>query len=136
VGWLGELHPNLGAHLGIGGAVVFEVQAAVATERRLPLCRPPSRFPAVRRDLAVIVSREVPVAALLAEVRRVAIGVLQDAFVFDIYTGPQIADTQKSVAIGLILQDTSRTLTDADADVVLHEALSVLARSFQASLRE
>lgn len=136
VGWLGEIHPQLAARMELPGAVLFEIEAAAVAERRLIFCRAPSRFPAVRRDLAVVVAREVAVAALLEEIRRAAGGVLQEAFVFDIYTGPQIADTQKSVAIGLILQDTSRTLTDADADAVLHASLSALVRTFEARIRE
>lgn len=136
VGWLGEIHPQLAAWMELPGAVLFEIEAAAVAERRLLSCRAPSRFPAVRRDLAVVVAREVPVAALLTEIRRAAGSVLQEVFVFDIFTGPQIADTQKSVAIGLILQDTSRTLTDADADAVLHASLSALAVTFKARIRE
>lgn len=136
IGWLGEIHPQLAAQWELPGAVLFEIEASAVTERRIMSCRAPSRFPAVRRDLAVVVARGVAVASLLEEIRRAAGSVLQEAFVFDIYTGPQIADTQKSVAIGLILQDTSRTLTDADADAVLHASRSALARTFEARIRE
>jgi phenylalanyl-tRNA synthetase beta chain len=61
---------------------------------------------------------------------------LQDAFIFDIYAGQQVEKSEKSVAIGLILQDTSRTLTDEDADRVLQTVIAALGRQFQARIRE
>ena len=89
--------------------------------RRIGRCR---GFPSVRRDVAVIVSRDISAAALLDAVRKAAPATLREAFVFDIYTGQQIGATEKSVAIGLILQDTSRTLTDEDADGILQSSQS------------
>lgn len=137
VGWIGEVHPELAGHLGLARTAVFEIEAAAILARERVTARTPSRFPAVRRDLAVVVGRGLPVGVLLGEVRRAApAGILQDAVVFDIYTGPQIADSEKSVAIGLILQDASRTLTDADADGVLHQVKKALAVACGARFRE
>lgn len=136
VGWLGEVHPALAHELEIPAAALFEIDAEVVTERRRAQWRPLSRYPSVRRDLALIVDRDLPIARLLDCIGRSARGVLLDAFVFDIYNGPQIAPSEKSVAIGLILQDTSRTLTDADADAVVNDVRVALAREFQARIRE
>ena len=134
-GWLGEIHPSLAAAMELPGAVLFEIGLA-ALERPRPAYRAASVYPSVRRDLAVQVAREVPVAQLLATIRAAGAGLLRDVFVFDIYTGPQVGDTEKSVAIGLILQDTSRTLTDEDANAVLQAATAALGRVHQARIRE
>ncbi len=135
-GWLGELHPALATELELPGAVVFELQLC-SLQRGRPAYTGFSLFPAVRRDLALLVGREVPAADLIAAIRAaVPATILRDAFVFDIYTGPQVGDAEKSIAIGLILQDTSRTLTDEDANRVLHDVRAALGREFQARIRE
>ena len=84
----------------------------------------------------MLVDRKVPGAALLAQVRAAAPAILQEVFIFDIYTGPQVGEHEKSVAIGLILQDTCRTLTDEDTDQVLQTVRAALGREFQAKTRE
>jgi phenylalanyl-tRNA synthetase beta chain len=136
MGWLGEVHPAVASELEIPMAVLFEVQMGPLLEKHRPSYRSFSRFPAVRRDVAVVVSRELPAAALLATVRSAAPETLREAFVFDIYTGKQIGESEKSVAIGLILQDTSRTLTDEDADGVLQTVRAALSRELQAKIRQ
>jgi phenylalanyl-tRNA synthetase beta chain len=90
----------------------------------------------VRRDIAIVVSRETPADALLDAVRRAGPATLREAFIFDIYMGAQVGATEKSVAIGLILQDTSRTLTDEDADGILQAVRAALRRDFKARIRE
>jgi phenylalanyl-tRNA synthetase beta chain len=134
-GWIGELHPSLATELELPGAILFELQLDRLARPR-PAYSGVSVFPAVRRDLAVLVGRDVAAAALLAVVRSAAPPLLREAFVFDIYTGPQVGEAEKSVAIGLILQDTSRTLTDEDANGVLQTVRAALGREFQARIRE
>ncbi len=138
VGWIGELHPAVARDLELPAVtvVLFELQARAATDVAKPVYRPVSKFPSIRRDVAVVVAREVSTAALLDVVRRAAPIILREAFVFDIYSGPQVGPTEKSVAMGLILQDTSRTLTDDDADGILKAVRAALAREFQARIRE
>jgi len=135
-GWLGELHPSLAAALDLPGAVLFELRID-SLRRPRPVHGGLSVFPAVRRDVAVVVGREVPAAQLLAVARSaVPAAILREAFVFDIYSGPQVGNTEKSVAIGLILQDPSRTLTDEDANGALQDVRAALGREFQARVRE
>jgi phenylalanyl-tRNA synthetase beta chain len=136
VGWLGELHPAIARDLEMPAAILFEFEAVAVLARSVAAYAPISRFPSVRRDVAVVVNRSVTVSALLAAAREVAPTTLLEAFVFDIYTGPQVGSEEKSVAIGLILQDTSRTLTDEDADEVLHKVRATLKREFKARIRE
>ncbi|MGI9246606.1 MAG: phenylalanine--tRNA ligase subunit beta, partial [Steroidobacteraceae bacterium] len=113
VGWLGRLHPEVERQLELTySAVVFELEVEGALAARVPQYRDVSRFPMVRRDLALIVDEAVPVQRLLDCVRAAAGAVLRETSVFDIYRGAGIETGRKSVAIGLNLQDVSRTLTD------------------------
>jgi phenylalanyl-tRNA synthetase beta chain len=136
IGWLGELHPALARELDMPAPVVFEVLAAAVLVRERPGYTGISRLPSARRDVAVVVPRSLPAAELIAVVREAAPGTLRDAFVFDIYTGRQVGDAEKSVAIGLILQDTSRTLTDEDADCILLTVRQALSDKLKARIRE
>ena len=95
-----------------------------------------SRYPAVRRDIAVIVPESVTAAALQACVIAAAASVLQEVRVFDIYRGPGIDSGRKSVALGLILQDSSRTLTDEAADTVMSKITERLRLKLGATIRD
>jgi phenylalanyl-tRNA synthetase beta chain len=95
-----------------------------------------SRFPAVRRDLAIVVVEAVPVAALLATVRAGAGALLNGLVVFDIYRGRGVTDGFKSVAIGLNLQDVSRTLTDEQTDAIVARVVADLGREHGATIRD
>jgi phenylalanyl-tRNA synthetase beta chain len=95
-----------------------------------------SRFPAVRRDLAVIVAEDVTVQSLLDTVRAGAGALLTGLVVFDIYRGPGITEGFKSVAIGLNLQDLSRTLTDEETDAVVARVVADLGREHSAAIRD
>ncbi len=136
IGWVGEIHPGLATRLEMPPAILFELAIGTLAQRPPPACQPLSVFPSVRRDMAVLVGRQVPASALLARVRSAAPSVLREAFIFDIYTGQQVGDNEKSIAIGLILQDTSRTLTDEDINDVLETVRAALGREFQARIRE
>ena len=95
-----------------------------------------SRFPAVRRDLAVVVAEPVTVQNLLDRIRSAAGALLHDAVVFDIYRGAGIETGRKSVAIGLNLQDVSRTLTDEETDAVVARVVADLERECGATIRD
>jgi phenylalanyl-tRNA synthetase beta chain len=136
LGWLGALHPALVKDAGLEEApILFELAADVLTAATVPRHEALSRFPTVRRDLAIIVARETPVAGLVAAARDAAGVVLREVVVFDIFAGEHIDAGQKSVALGLILQETSRTLTDADVDQIVGGIVQRLAKEFGASLR-
>lgn len=137
LGWMGALHPGLSKSLDLPqGALVFEMRLGGLLEGKIPAFEPISRFPAVRRDLAVIVREEVSAAELLAAAREAAGTVLQEARIFDIYRGSGIDSGRKSVALGLILQDSSRTLTDEDADGAMQRVADRLARGLGATIRD
>lgn len=137
VGWIGVLHPQLVAALDLPGApVLFEVSGAVFQAREQPTYQGLSKFPVVRRDLAVLVSRDTPVARLQAVAAEAAGDLLREVVAFDIFAGGRIDAGQKSVALGLILQETSRTLTDADADRIIGRVVQRLTHEFDARIRE
>jgi len=137
VGWLGELHPALTKKLELSGTpVLFELSAMRVLAARKAEFRGISKFPAVRRDLAVIVDRDLPAATLEAAVREAGGPTLRETVMFDIYEGKNVETGSKSVALGLILQQTSRTLTDTDVDDIMHSVKDCLSRKFNATIRE
>ncbi|MCB1597342.1 MAG: phenylalanine--tRNA ligase subunit beta [Gammaproteobacteria bacterium] len=137
VGWLGVLHPALRAALELPASpVLFEMDTAALSRARPRRYQALSRFPAVRRDLAILVASEIPAGKLLAAVAEAAGPALKDVVVFDIFADKRIGSGQKSVALGLILQETSRTLTDADIEKIISGVVTHLAMKFDARLRE
>ena len=137
VGWLGVLHPSLAKRWGLEEApILFEMMLTSLARHTLPAYHGLSRFPTVRRDLAVLVSKETPVGKLVAAARKAAGPALREVIVFDIFEGGHIDATQKSVALGLILQETSRTLTDDDVEKIMAGVVQLLAKDFGARLRD
>ena len=137
VGMAGKLHPALAGWLDLErDALLFELDLARAFAARVPRASAVSRFPAVRRDIAVVVDEAVSAAALNEVVLSAAPDIIRRVVLFDIYRGPGIEAGRKSVALGLILQETSRTLTDEDADAVTRSAVSRLQQRFAAVLRD
>jgi phenylalanyl-tRNA synthetase beta chain len=136
VGWIGELHPTLVRELDFTYTpVLFEVDMdALAVVR--PAFQEISRFPAVRRDLAVVVDEGVPLSALSERVVLAASSLLRQVRVFDVYRGPGVETGRKSVALGLIFQDITRTLTDEDADRAVASVVAELRVSLNAKIRE
>ncbi len=136
IGWIGQLHPRLQAALGLDHDVyAFELDLAPLQRRSLPRADALSRFPAVRRDLAVVVAEQEAWAALAETVRAAAGPVLRDVVLFDRYQGAGVETGFRSLAMGLILQDNARTLTDRDADAVMEQVVAALARDHGARIR-
>jgi phenylalanyl-tRNA synthetase beta chain len=137
VGWLGELHPRLTKALALPPTtLVFELDVFLAFEAKPSTFVRISKFPSVRRDLAVVVDESVPLAVVQENVTVSASGLLSELRVFDIYRGPGVDSGRKSIALGLILQDSSRTLTDVDADAVVISVVTRLRDVLSASIRD
>jgi phenylalanyl-tRNA synthetase beta chain len=136
LGCLGHLHPRLLKALDLDHEVlVFELDADALRERALPRAGTLSRFPSVRRDLAMVVPDTVSWSRLDDSLRRALGGLLKDLVVFDQYTGPGLEAGCKSLAMGLILQDDSRTLAEQDVEQLVQTALAALAADCGARLR-
>jgi phenylalanyl-tRNA synthetase beta chain len=137
IGIIGKLHPQVAKSLDLKrDAFVFELDALHALASAAPVAQPVSRFPVIRRDLAVIVKEDVSGDELVQAVASAAPDLMRDVRIFDIYQGPGIEAGLKSVAISLILQETSRTLTDDDADAAQAAAVQKLRHLFGAELRD
>ncbi len=137
VGLLGLMHPAVTQALDISAApVLFELEFAPLGEAVIPRFRETSKFPAIRRDLAVVVNEAISSGAVKACIMAAAGGLLQELQLFDVYRGKGIDSEKKSLAVGLTLQHSSRTLTDEDVDFVVKRVLTRLGEQFGATLRE
>ncbi len=137
LGWLGELHPQLLRSLGLAQApLLFELDVASAFASNTLQFKKISKYPSVRRDLAIVVDESVPLAVLKENVNVSAAGLLSELRIFDVYRGSNIDSGRKSIALGLILQDSSRTLTDVDADAVVAKVITRLRDVLSASIRD
>lgn len=136
VGYLGALHPQIQKSLDINQAVyLFEIEQSALDDAQLPSFEPLSRFPEVRRDLAVIVDQTLAVSELESTVKEAAGTLLTNLKVFDVYVGKGIDSHRKSVALGLTFQDLSRTLTDDEITTAYDNVVASLKSSFNAELR-
>ncbi|OOG24575.1 phenylalanine--tRNA ligase subunit beta [Thioalkalivibrio denitrificans] len=135
-GWIGTLHPELAARLDLTQeACVMELELDAMTRTMVPKYREQSRFPAIRRDLAIVVDAACPVQQVLDSIRSLEIPALRELIVFDVYTGKGVPDGRKSLALGLILQELSRTLTDEEVDEVMKGIVEQLKQDVGATLR-
>ncbi len=136
LGWIGQIHPRLAKAMDIDVDVVaFELDLAPLAARALPRATELSRFPSMRRDLAFLVPEAAAWADLEATLRRAVGPLLREVTLFDRYVGQGVEPGFKSLAMGLILQDKSRTLTDRDVDAVVAEAVSAMEREHHARIR-
>ena len=136
IGWLGALHPVLEHRLELRtNVILFALRLEETLQSALPNFRAYSKFPSVRRDIAVVVDENISVDRIIESVRENAGDMLQNVMIFDVYRGKGIDSSLKSVALGLILQDTSRTLTDADADHTVSSVTEHLGRALGATIR-
>ena len=137
IGWIGEIHPQVVKALNLPmTAFLFELEMKSAFRSKVLKLNKISKFPSVRRDLSIVVDESVPLAVLQENVTVSASGLLSELRVFDIYRGPSIETGRKSVALGLILQDSSRTLTDIDADAVVTAVATRLRDVLSATIRD
>ncbi len=137
IGWMGALHPQAVTELDLSNTVyIFELDLEAVCQSHLPSFRPLSKFPEVRRDLAILIDENVSAQSIEDCIRDSTSKILQEVRLFDIYTGKGVDKGLKSVAFGLILQDFSRTLTDLDIDSEIESVVNALNQNFAATLRE
>ncbi|CAN5162406.1 phenylalanine--tRNA ligase subunit beta [soil metagenome] len=136
-GWLGAMHPEIARHLGLDRSpLLFEVDLQSIADGRIPAAVSLSRFPVIRRDLAMIVDESVSWQTLETEAKGAAGPFLQAVEVFDVYRGTGIDSGLKSIALSLIFQETSRTLTDEEADAAVQAVVAWLADAVNARIRD
>lgn len=136
IGWIGALHPEwLQRYELPGPVIVFELDAAPLMRVAVPQYDAISKFPAVTRDLSVEVGDEVPAHALLEALAASRPGLVQTVRLFDLYRGQNVAEGRKSLAFRVVMQDTARTLTDAEVDAAMADLEQVLSTRFGAQRR-
>lgn len=136
VGWIGALHPNLAKPLGLKQAVyLLEISLKAVRQVEVPAFKPLSKFPEMRRDLALVVSNETPVADVMALIREKAGDYLTKLNLFDIYQGKGIDPDRKSLALGLTWQHPSRTLKEEEVNEAVDNVIAHLADRIDAQLR-
>ncbi len=136
IGMLGALHPRLHAEFGLPGpAFVFELELEAWAGFPEPAFVPCSEYPAVARDLSVVVPEHVAAGAMRACVQALDMAELQACIVFDVYRGPELEAQYKSFGLHLIFQSFSRTLTDSEVDQFVASAAAELERRTGARTR-
>lgn len=137
IGWIGVIHPSLEKKLGLKSKVVlFELELNALLKVRIPVAGEISRFPANRRDLALVVDSAVTAADILHTAKKIGGNQIVGINLFDIYQGPGVPEGKKSLAISLVLQDTQRTLEDKEIADTIANVVEGLRTEFNASLRD
>lgn len=137
LGYLGALHPALIKQLDLQGPViVFEMSLQALQTTKRPKFREMSKFPAIRRDIAVIVDEKVLAIELKSAIVNCVGSLLRDVWVFDVYQGKGIEPGRKSMALGLLLQHPTRTLVEEEVNEMMSKIVEQLTHRYQAILRE
>lgn len=136
IGYIGELHPEWVQKYDLPSApVLFEIELEAASRARLPAYVEVSKFQPVIRDLAIVVDQQLPLQDLLAGMKKGAQSLVQDIQLFDVYQGKGVPEGKKSLAFRIVMQDTQRTLLDAEIDAALAQITAYLEQNFAAQLR-
>ena len=136
IGVIGELHPQWLQKYDLPQApVIFELDLAPLTASKLPKYTEVSRQPLATRDLAIVVDQKLELQKLLDGMLANRPEIIQDIRLFDVYTGKGIAQGEKSLAFRIVMQDTQRTLLDAEVDAAMQQLITYLQQTFAAQLR-
>jgi phenylalanyl-tRNA synthetase beta chain len=136
IGWVGAIHPQLQQQLDLTEVVfLFEIELAAIQTAKLPEFSELSKFPEVRRDIAIIVDESVTSDQVMNVIREKGGENLTDLTLFDIYRGKGIEIQRKSLALGLTFRDSSRTLKDEEINKIIDQVIQSLSASCGATLR-
>ena len=137
IGWLGMLHPQLEKQLGFDSQVfLFELDQDSFLNKKVPVFTALSKYPSVTRDLALIVNESVSAGDIITCIKSSAEKALQDVIIFDVYRGKGIEEGSKSIALSLVLQDDTQTLTETEIETIVGRLLNLLATEINAKLRD
>ncbi|MCC5854948.1 MAG: phenylalanine--tRNA ligase subunit beta [Idiomarina sp.] len=137
VGFIGALHPKFDKTFGIKGrAFVFELLVDTITRREIPTAVAISRYPSIRRDIAIVVDRQVAAGEVLSAIRKVGANHIVGLHLFDVYQGENLPEDKQSLAIALTLQAADRTLEDQDVSGSVNTIVELLKSEFNAVLRD
>jgi len=137
LGVMGMLHPTLEKQLGFDNQVfLFELDQELVFKKQIPVFESLSKFPSVRRDMALIVEEKITTAEIVNCINSCKEAMIKDVLIFDIYRGEGVDEGLKSVALSLILQDSTQTLTDSEIDAIFSRVLDKLHSTINAKLRD
>ncbi|NBX00338.1 MAG: phenylalanine--tRNA ligase subunit beta [Methylophilaceae bacterium] len=136
IGWIGKLHPKWQQHYQLPkGVMLFELDFSALQQRTVPAYSEVSKFPPIRRDMAILVDEQVSAGELLNAMNVAKLDFVTEIGLFDVYRGKGIGENQKSLAFFVLMQDSQKSLVDADADKVMAGLLSIVMQQFGAQLR-
>jgi len=136
IGWCGAVHPTVLKALDIKKNILaFELDLDLLLQREVPFAKSISRFPSIRRDLAVLLPDEVSYHQVEDCITASAGALLEKVVVFDVYQGGNLKKGYKSLAIGLIFKNVSSTLRDEEVDPLIETVVSDLENLLSAQLR-
>ncbi len=137
VGYVGAVHPQFEKKLGLNGRTyVFELELAAIQQRALPQASPVSKYPSIRRDLAIVVPTQLAAGEVLKAIENIGVNHLVGLNLFDVYEGSGVADGYRSLALSLTLQHPERTLEDQEINTAVKAVVDMLTNEFGATLRE
>ncbi|MDU6706843.1 phenylalanine--tRNA ligase subunit beta [uncultured Haemophilus sp.] len=137
IGFIGTIHPLIAQKLGLNGkAVVFEILWEAIANRRVVQAKEISKFPANRRDLALVVADNVPAGDIIEACQQAGGEKLTQVNLFDVYQGIGVTSGHKSLAISLTIQDNEKTLEDDEINAVISAVLNEVKQRFNAELRD
>lgn len=138
VGWLGQLHPNTAKQLDLPATWVAQLSLAplLTLAREQHTITTPSKFPQVRRDIAILVDSEISLQTLESTIRAAAGELLADLWLFDVYQGDNVPAGQRSLAFALIWKDNAQTLSDDAIKTATDKVVQALTEQHAAKLRD
>ncbi|OEF19003.1 phenylalanine--tRNA ligase subunit beta [Aliivibrio logei] len=137
VGFIGTVHPELERKFGLNGrTIMFEIEWDAINTRVIPEAAAVSKFPANRRDIAIVADEAIASGDIVAECLASGGELLTSAKLFDVYRGQGVDDGKKSLAIALTLQSVERTLEEADITSAVDAIVAAIGEKFSATLRD
>lgn len=137
VGFVGKIHPQTQKAFDIDEPVyLFELELKRLSQRKLPKFAPLSKFPSIRRDVAILVKENVTSTQIIDLIGQTAKTWLNNVLIFDIYRGKGIEEGYKSIAIGIVLQRNDRTFKDAEISKTMDRVIDTLTKKLGAVLRD
>ncbi|MEI1723315.1 phenylalanine--tRNA ligase subunit beta [Acinetobacter baumannii] len=135
IGYLGRLHPSLENELDLSTTWVAELDQAAVLQSYVSNFTELSRFPSVRRDIALLISDNINVRDIQQLIEKTGGELLDSTWLFDVYTGQGVEEGKRSLAFALLWQHPSRTLEDAEIKSGMDNIIQVLENTYQATLR-
>lgn len=137
VGFIGALHPQFEKTFGLKSRTfVFELELELISKRQIPFVQGVSRYPSIRRDLALVVDKDLAAGELLESIKKVGANHVVDLHLFDVYQGDNLPSDKKSLALAIILQAEDRTLEEQDVNDSVATVVENLKSEFSAVLRD